>query len=230
MRSIRISAVAVVILITLPLAGCGSRAKEAGWPAGTELVAEAPGAQGARAIVPSDPQGRIARATVVTLANKTPVVVVEDPLRPSPPQFVRVKITKGDRQGMEVLVRRRELAPRPEPRSWAVSFLPLAVLLLFAMAAALWLLETGVLLLLRIRARGPMHQLASACGQTRGPFVWRRGLRSRLSERTDEDCERWREWIATRTMRRKAVCARLRLQRAKDVSKLPGGDWSRMSG
>jgi hypothetical protein len=240
MRSIRLSAVAVVIVITLSLAGCGYSIPPAGWPAGTELIAQAAGARGARAIVPRDPQDEIARSAVVMLANQTPVVVVEDPLFPArnanasrlqtPRAFVRVAIAKGDRQGMEVLVPRRQLAPKPEPASWAVTFLPLAVLFLCATAVAFWLLETSVLFLLRIRSRGPMHQLASACGQRLGPNVWRRGSRPRLIERTDDDCERWREWIASRTRLRKALCARLRLQRTKDVSRLPGGDWSRMSG
>ncbi len=98
--------------------------------------------------------------------------------------------------------------------------MPAAVLLLFAAAGVLWTVETVVLLLLRTRSRSDRTELhlGSLPLQTLATILRRALRRSRVIERTDEDCERWREWIAERTARRKAVCTRLRARRLRNGS------------
>ena len=227
MPSIRLSALHLLILATLPVAGCGD-SRDARWPAGTEAVVSSPEARDIIAHVPKDQQNKIPGDSLV-LASQTPVVIVDDFAsratpsgalrRTSPSDPVLVRIVK-DRQGIEVYVRRRELALRPGTYAWAISFVPVAVLLLFAAAGALWTVETVVLLFLRIRSRsdGTELHLGSLPLQTLATVLWRARGRSRRIERTDEDCERWREWIAEKTARRKAICARLRARRLQNGS------------
>ena len=144
------------------------------------------------------------------LPIQTPVVIVDDPEsrggRNSQTPFVRVRIVKGIHRGTEVLVRRRHLAPPPDPDASAISFVPGAVLLLFATAGALWTIETVVLLILRMRSDGTELHLGPLPMQRLATLFWQARRRSRLVERTDDDCERWREWIAEKTARRKAIC------------------------
>lgn len=227
MPSIRLSFLPLLILAALPLAGCGY-SRDACWPAGTEAVVSDPDpeSQGILVRVPRDQQNKISRDSLV-LRSQTPVVIVNDSVfraataggmrGTSPMDPVLVRIVK-DRQGIEVFVRRRELAPRPGSYAWAISFVPVAVLLLFAAAGVFWTIEAIVLLFMRMRSDQtelhlgplPLHALATV--------LWRARRRSRLNERTDEDCERWREWIAEKTARRKAICARLRARRLRNGS------------
>jgi len=224
MPSIRLSAVPLLILAALPLAGCGY-SRDACWPAGTEAVLSDPEAEGIIVRVPRDQQNKIPRDSLV-LGSQTPVVIVDDFAfstatgtirRTSPTDPVRVRIVK-DRQGIEVFVTGRELALRPGADAWAISFVPAAVLLLFAAAGFLWTIETVVLLFLRMRSDQTKLHLGPLPLQTLATVLWQARRRSRLIERTDEDCERWREWIAEKTARRKAICARLRARRLQNGS------------
>jgi hypothetical protein len=225
MPSIRLSVRPVLILAALPLAGCGY-SRDACWPAGTEAVVSDPETGVVTARVPRDQRNKIQRDSLM-LGSQTPVVIVEDFVfraatagmvrGTSPTDPVRVRIVKG-RQGIEVIVRRRELAPRPVANAWAISFVPAAVLLLFAAAGVLWTIETVVLLFLRMRSYRTELHLGPLPLQTLATLLWRARIRSRLIERTDEDCEQWRKWIAEKTARRKAVCARLRARRLRNGS------------
>jgi hypothetical protein len=222
MPSIRLSAVPVLILAALPLAGCGY-SRDACWPAGAEAVVSDAKSGIVTARVPRDQRNKI-QGDSVMLGSQTPVVIVDDfkframPAGKiwgtSPADPVRVRIVQG-RQGIEVLVRRRELAPRPVANAWAVSFVPV-----FAAAGVLWAFETVVLLVLRMRSDRTRLHLGPLPLQTLATLLWRTRIRSQTQtiERTDEDCERWREWIAEKTARRKAVCARLRARRLHNES------------
>ena len=129
MPSNRFSAVHVLILAALPLAGCGD-SRDASWPAGTEAVVSAPEARDIIAHVPKDQQNKIPRDALV-LTSQTPVVIVDDSLSravkerrwwgTSPTDPVRVRVAKGH-QGIEVFVRRRELTPGA--RCWRVGDFP----------------------------------------------------------------------------------------------------------
>jgi hypothetical protein len=227
MPSNRFSVVHLLILAALPLVGCGD-SRDAGWPAGTEAVVSAPEPRDIIAHVPKDQQNKISRDALV-LASQTPVVIVDDVVSraakarrtwgTSPADLVRVRIAKGH-QGIEVFVRRRELAPGQAADGWAKAVLPAAVLLIFATAGVLWTVETLVLFFLRMRSRSERAELhlGSLPLQTLATVVWRARVRSRRIERTDEECERWREWIAEKTARRKAICARLRERRMQNGS------------
>ena len=123
MPSNRFSAVHVLILAAVPLAGCGD-SRDASWPAGTEAVVSAPEPRDIIAHVPKDQQNKIPRDALV-LTSQTPVVIVDDSLSravkerrwwgTSPTDPVRVRVAKGH-QGIEVFVRRRELTPGPDAR------------------------------------------------------------------------------------------------------------------
>jgi hypothetical protein len=227
MPSIRLSAVHLLVLAALPLVGCGD-SRDASWPAGTDAVVSAPEARDIIARVPKDQQNKIPRDALV-VASQTPVVIVDDSVSravkarrwwgTSPTDPVRVRIAKGH-QGIEVFVRRGELTPGQAADAWAIPLVPAAVLLLFAAAGVLWTVETVVLLFLRMRMRsdGTELHLGSLPLQTLATVLWRSRGRSRRIERTDEDCERWREWIAEKTARRKAICARLRARRLQNGS------------
>ena len=216
MRSIRLCSVVVVALVAVPLAGCG-HSLDAGWPAGSEAIVSDPEGGGTTAGVPLDQQTKCPRGSV-TLESQTPVVIVDDfrlraakagkTIRTWPRDDpVRVRILRGDHAGIEVFVLRRELAPRPVADAWAISFVPGALLLLFAAAGVLWTIDTVFLLILRMRSDRTELHLGMLPLQRLVSLLWQARSRSRLVERTDEDCERWREWIAEKTARRKAICA-----------------------
>jgi hypothetical protein len=227
MPSIRLSAVHVLILASLPLAGC-SYSRDAYLPAGTEAVVSDSDTGGVTAFVPPNQQNKVPRDSII-LGNETPVVVVDDPYfrtamngqmrNALPMDRVRVRIVKGH-QEIEVVVRRRELAPRPIAAAWAISFVPAAVLLLFAAAGVLWMIESIVLLCVRIRSDRTELHLGLLPLQTLVTVLLRARRRAHLIERTDEECEQWREWIAERTARRKAICTRLRERRLQNGSRV----------
>ena len=74
MPSIRLSAVHVLILASLPLAGC-SYSRDAYLPAGTEAVVSDSDTGGVTAFVPPNQQNKVPRDSII-LGNETPVVVV----------------------------------------------------------------------------------------------------------------------------------------------------------
>jgi hypothetical protein len=226
MPSIRLPGVPLLIVAALQLAGCGT-SQNAGWPSGTEAIVSAPENQVVIAIVPTDQQNKISRDSLM-LGSQTPVVIVHDPVlrttpagtigRKSPSDRVRVRVLRG-RQRIDVLVRRRELAPGTAAGALYIHFMPAAVLLLFAVAGMLWTFETVVLSFLRIRSDRTDLHLGPLPLQTLATVVRQNRKRSRTIERTDEECERWREWIAEKTSRRKAACGRLRAHRLQERAK-----------
>ncbi len=215
MPSIRLSAVALVILAASPLAGC-SHSLDAGWPPGTEAIVSNAAGGLVAAGLPRQSGSQDLNNWVV-LQSQIPVVIVKDPVfrtataSATQPNllrdFVRVRIAKGDRARVEVFVDRRELAPRPGSYAWAISFVPGAVLLLFAAAGFLWMIELAVLWFLRMRSNRTELHLGVLPLQSLATLLWQARKRSRLIERSDQDCERWRQWVAERVARRKAICA-----------------------
>ena len=108
MPSIQLSAVSIVILAALPLAGCGD-SRNASWPGGTEAVVSAPEPRDVIAHVPKDQQDKIPRNALV-IASQTPVVIVDDSLsravkdagggvrrRPIPSGSGSRRVTRGSR-------------------------------------------------------------------------------------------------------------------------------------
>ena len=115
-----------------------------------------------------------------------------------------------------MFVCRRDLAPPPASYAWAISFVPAAALLLFAAAGVLWMVEIAVLLFLRTRSDRTELHLGALPLQRLVTLLWQ--ARKKSFERSDQDCERWRQWIAEKTARRKAICARLRARRLQKGS------------
>jgi hypothetical protein len=226
MRPIRLSAAIVLTLVAIFLSGC---AGDPGWPAGTKAVVASPNGRAVSAQTLRDQTGKINRRAV-SIANQTPVVSVDDqafrrsladPTRaPSPGDPVRVRIVTGDRQWIEVVVRRRDLAPMPNAGAAQSMYGPIAIVLLILLALTLWSLETLVRLILRMRDQRRCELLAAPFGQRLETPRAVRASKSRLAERTDQECEQWCEWIEGINHRRKARCERLARFRAQsDLSR-----------
>ncbi len=220
MRPMCLSVAIVLSLVAICLSGC---AGEPGWPAGTEAVVASPNARAVNTRMLRDQTGKIDRRAV-SIANQTPVVSVDDqafrrsladPTRAlSPGDPVRVKIASGERQGIEVVVRRRDLAPMPDASAARSVYGPVALVLLILLAVTLASLETVVRLILKMRERR-CELLAEPLGQRLETAGAVRASKPRLAERTDRECERWCEWIEGINHRRKARCERLARFRAQ---------------
>jgi hypothetical protein len=226
MPSTRLLALAVLSLTTFPLSGCGYSPR-AGWPAGTEAVVLDSDAWSVIARVPRDQQNKIPRDSLM-VGSQTPVVIVDDPVLraanagagrvTSPMDPIRVRIVNSPRR-IEVFMRRGELVARRVAEQSAISFIRAAILPLFTAAGVLWTIESLVLFCLRMRSGRMGLQLGPLPLQTLASVILRARRRSPLNERTDEECERWREWISERTARRKAICAHLRTRRLEKRSR-----------
>ena len=162
LRSMRLTGpFALIFLVVTQASGCGNGAVDVNWPAGTAAIVQDRGAPRVLAVVPIDQRESVKRRSL-SITNKTPVIIVDDPAyralspgsanstRPQSP--VRVRLTEGAGQGVELFIRRQDLAPQPEPdRAW-LAYMPVFLLVFIATAAVLSTIET-LALALRNRRR-----------------------------------------------------------------------------
>jgi hypothetical protein len=208
MRSIRLSIAIVVVLILIP--GCGP--DEMVWPAGTEAILADSHASKVIARVPGDQRPKAKRRSL-WLPNQSPVIIVDDPAyrttSKKPPQTssliepVRVRLSNGDNEGTEIIVRRNDLAPIPAPDQKLAELLPVFFLILLAGAFAFWLLETFGLLLKEVW-RNRRDQLALYSHLSLAARQFAHKPRSRNADRTDLECDRWNAWVTAMNVRRKS--------------------------
>ena len=208
-RSIRISAAIAPILIVGEVSGCGSGS--AIWPAGTEVILVDPNARQVYAEVPVDQRAIVKRRSLL-VTNQTPAVVVDDLAYPalarnpanqeSPNEPVRVKLTDGANQGVEILIRRQDVAPVPATSETWAPWSPLFFLALIVTAASLSLLETLVLRL-RKRREKAWSRLIDRPSQRYGFHRRSRMPRARIVARGDKDYDGWLNWVAARNARKK---------------------------
>lgn len=123
MRSTRFSPLLAVILVVSHTSGCSY---DAGvyWPAGTAATLADRSAPRVLAGVPPEQRALVKRRSLA-LPNGTPVTVVDDPayralsgkaIRSALPEdLVRVRVTTGVDQPVELLVRRQDVAVSPGP-------------------------------------------------------------------------------------------------------------------
>jgi hypothetical protein len=214
MRPIRLSGSVALIFVVTHASGCGN-AVDVSWPAGTEAIVQDRGAQRVLAAVPIDQRESVKRRTV-SITNKTPVIIVDDPayrvLSPGsassmlPQSAVRVRATEGADQGVELIVRRQDLAPRPEPDQLWLAYVPVFLLFFIATAATLSIVET-LALAMRSRRKLTRHRLANHSSARIGPQALTRKRNSWIPERGDNECDQWLAWVAALNTRKKVRCA-----------------------
>ncbi len=150
MGSIRRSGLVFVILIVSFVSGCGYDA-DVYWPAGTEATLQDRYAPRVLAAVPTD-QRAIVKRRSLAIPNNTPVTIVDDPAyralsqKPTSSEsskvLVRVRWTEGVDQEIELIVRRQDVTLLPGPKESLSAFLPIAFLILIAIAVTVWSVET----------------------------------------------------------------------------------------
>ena len=125
MRLFRLSSPAVLIFVVNHASGCGSPGADVCCPTGTAVVLQDRDAPRVLADVAIDYRAIVKRRSLA-IANNTSVIIAEDPafrtlswnppgtLSPTDP--VRVRMTQGVDQAVELIVRRQDLAlPGPRP-------------------------------------------------------------------------------------------------------------------
>ena len=147
MRSIRRLGLVAVLFAMSCTSGC---AYDAGvfWPPGTAATLADRSAPRVLAEVPPE-QRAIVKRRSLAIPNGTPVTVVDDPAyRPLtrnairsalPEDLVRVRVTTGVDQPIELLVRRQDVAVSPGPKESSSAWLPISLLILIATAVTVWL-------------------------------------------------------------------------------------------
>lgn len=171
MRSIRGSCTLAVVLVVSH--GCDTG--DTYWPPATQAVVKDLGAPRVLATVPIE-QRKTTKRRSLAIRNETPVIVLDDPAYralarntsgfQSPEEPVLVRITKGVDQGRELIVRRQDLAPGPEPRQGLLSLVTVCLFTLIGAAAALSTIET---LVLKLRARRESNLPDARSVATGGP-------------------------------------------------------------
>jgi hypothetical protein len=164
--------------------------------------------------VPTE-QRAIVKRRSMAIPNNTRVTVVDDPaysaLSQNPTRtdslrdHVRVKVTTGVDQEVELIVRRQDLAPAPDPNETSSEFLPIFFLVLIATAATVSFIETVALKWKRRREFNrdeiTIYARARVESLTQTP---RRP--TRVTDRGDTECDQWLAWVAAMTARRKLRC------------------------
>jgi hypothetical protein len=214
-RSIRLSGSVALIFVVSHASGCGN-AVDVNWPAGTEAIVQDRGAQRVLAEVPIDQRETVGRRRVA-ITNKTPVIIVDDypayrvlssgsanSMLPQSP--VRVRVTEGADQGVELIIRRQDLAPRPEPDQLWLAYVPVFSLFFIATAATLSIIET-LASAMRNRRKFTRHRLANHSSARIGPQGLTRKRKSWIPERGDNECDQWFDWVAALNTRKKVRCA-----------------------
>lgn len=214
LRSIRLSGPIALIFVVSHASGCGN-AVDVNWPTGTEAIVQDRGAQRVLAEVPIDQRESVKRRTL-SITNKTPVIVVDDPAdrvlslgsasSGLPQSLVRVRVTEGADHGIELIVRRQDLAPRPEPDEARLAFLPIFFFFI-ATAVALSTIET-LALALRNRRKVIRNRLTHHSSATVGRHGLIQKQRNRVPERGGDECDQWLAWVAALNARRKLRCAK----------------------
>ena len=212
MRSIRLCGWVSSILVLSWASGC---AYEDGgyWPAGTAALLQDRDAPRVLGRVPTE-QRAIVKRRSMAIPNNTRVTVVDDPayraLSQDPTRtdslrdHVRVKVATGVDQEVELIVRRQDLAPAPDPNDTS-EFLPILFLVLIATAATVSFIETVALRWKRRREFNrdeiTIYARARVESLTQTP---RRP--TRVTDRGDTECDQWLAWVAAMTARRKLRC------------------------
>ena len=219
MRSIRVSGWVSFILVLSCSSGCGYDEGDH-WATGTAAWLKDRDAPRVLGRVPTE-QRAIAKRRSLAFPNNTRVTVVDDPayraLSKDPTRsdslrdHVRVKVTTGVDQEVELIVRRQDLAPTPGPNDTSLAFLlivflaPILFLVLIALAATVSSIETVALRWKRRREFNrdeiTIYARARVESLTQTP---RRP--TRVTDRGDTECDQWLAWVAAMTARRKLRC------------------------
>jgi hypothetical protein len=213
LRSIRLSLLFAVILVVSHASGC---AYDTGvyWPPGTAATLADRSAPRVLTEVPPE-QRAIVKRRSLAISNGTPVTVVDDPAyRPLarkairsalPEDLVRVRVTKGVDQAIELLVRRQDVAVAPEPKVSSSAWLPICFLILVATAVTVWSVDTLVHRWKRRRGVSRDEIMIDACAPVGPPKLTPRPT-NRLTDRGDAERDQWHAWVAGMTVRRKLRC------------------------
>jgi hypothetical protein len=213
MRATRLCGSAPFILVLSCLSGC---AYEGGgyWPAGTAAFLQDRDAPRVLAEVPPEQRAVVKRRSL-TIPNHTPVTVIDDPAydalsrnsprSESPTDPVRVRVTRGVDQEIELIARRQDLALSPEPEPSASSILAISFWFLVAGTATRWPLET---LVLKWKHRREVDRDDIAIfAPVRAQSLHLTPRRSTpIADRSDAECDQWLAWVAAMTARRKLRC------------------------
>lgn len=216
MRSIRLCGWVSFILVLSCASGCAYYYYDGGvyWPAGTAALLQDRDAPRVLARVPTE-QRAIVKRRSLAIPNNTRVTVVDDPayraLSQNPTRsdslrdLVRVKVMTGVDQEVELMVRRQDLAPAPDPNETSSAFPPIFFLVLIATAATVSFIEKVALRWKRRREFNrdeiTIYARARVESSTQTP---RRPIR--VTDRGDTECDQWLAWVAAMTARRKLRC------------------------
>jgi hypothetical protein len=214
LRYLRLSSLAYVILIVSHASGCGSSAVNL--PAGTPALLLDRDAPRVLADVPPE-QRAIAKRRSLAIVKGTPVAVLEDPAYRAlsrnstrfgtPNDPVRVRVTDGIHQGIEVNVRRQDLTFPNGPDQNLPAFLAIAFVILIASAATICCFETLALALKR-RRKVNRTEIMFEAGSTSSNQILIPRRTNRITDRGDSECDQWLAWVAAMTARRKLRCGK----------------------
>jgi hypothetical protein len=159
-------------------------------------------------------QRPIVKHRSLLIANKTPAVIIKDPAYPtlsrnrvdeySLNESVRVRLTEGSHQGIEVMVSRKDLAP-PPPTEYLPAFVPITILILIVIAAALASVKP---LAQALKNRREVRHDEVLLRATFGSRERRPERKPPIVDRTEGECDHWAAWVAAMTARRKVRCAK----------------------
>jgi hypothetical protein len=118
---------------------------------------------------------------------------------------VRVKVTTGVDQEVELIVRRQDLAPAPDPIQTSSAFLRIFFFVLIATAATVSSIEPVALWWKRRREFNRDEITIYAHARVECPTQTpRRPIR--VADRGETECDQWLAWVAATTARRKLRC------------------------
>jgi hypothetical protein len=117
--------------------------------------------------------------------------------------LIRVRLAQGERQGVELIVRRFDVAPASEPEAVFDPFLAFLCFAVIAGSAALAWWET-LSLKLRTWRETTRSERAARSSTTVRPRERPKEPKHRAIKRDAEAGERWLRWVAERNSRRAA--------------------------
>jgi hypothetical protein len=211
MRLIRLSGPLVLIFVVNNASGCGNPGADVYWPTGAAVVLQDRDAPQVLGDVPIEHRAIVKRRSLA-IANSTSAIIVDDPafralsrsspgaLSPTDP--VRVRMTEGPDQAVELIVRRQDLA-LPGPNVSLFVFLSVPVMVLIMAAAVLAVSET---LLRATKDRRAINHdviaIHSVAGIGARELTRTRGIP--ITDRGDCELDQWQARVAAMSARRRA--------------------------